>query len=93
MAWNSFLNTPTGQRLLEQVALSRPDLLSGGDTNNILIRSGEARQHEILVSLILTLAGGKIETDVADPVPSSYPDLNDDTMWNDGKSVNPEPQE
>lgn len=86
-AWREFLSTQTGARLLAQLAASRPALLASGDTNAILIRSGESRQHDQLAGELLNLAGGAIE--LAHKEPEAYPSLLDDTAWDDGKTTTP----
>lgn len=85
--WKDFLSTQTGNRLLAQLAAVRPTLFPSGDTNSILIRSGESRQHDAIVAELLGLAGGAIELDHKDP--EAYPSLTDDAAWEDGKTTTP----
>lgn len=89
-ALKTFLATQTGRRLLAQIASSKPVLLGAGDTNSILIRTGEARHHDELVGSIISLAGGALEEPTTDPTAQAYPPLTDDTAWADGQKINPQ---
>ena len=73
-----FLETPTGQRLVPKLVESAPSLLPAGDTNSILIRSGEVRGIQIVVSALLALAH---PTPDESRQPESYPPLDDDSAW------------
>jgi hypothetical protein len=92
-AWKNFLQTQTGIRLLEQIASAKPVLLGAGETNSILIRCGEARNHDDVTSTIIDLAGGALEAPKSDPTQAAYPSLEDDRAWGDGQSVNPKTQQ
>jgi hypothetical protein len=80
-----FLDTPTGRRLLPKALESLPALLPSGDSNAILIRSGEVRGFQIMTEALLSL------TSIA-PAPvveeSAYPPLEDDRSWKDGQKLN-----
>lgn len=81
--WNAFLKTNTGSRLLPKLAERVPALLGAGDTNSLLVRSGEVRGFQIAISAMLELTHSP-------PLPvkseaSNYPDLTDDKNWNDGQ--------
>lgn len=79
-----FLETPTGRRVLPKALESLPPLLSGGDTNPILIRSGEVRGFQLMTEAFLSL------TSIA-PAPvteqNAYPPLEDDRAWGDGQKI------
>lgn len=85
-----FLKTRTGQRLLPKVAESVPALLGAGDTNAVLIRSGEVRgfQNALRSLLELSLANAA-PTDTAPT--GAYAKLDDDEAWADGRKLT-EPQ-
>jgi len=86
----SFLKTETGLRLLHAIALEEPELLRKGDTNEILIRSGEVAQHKHVASFILTLTGETFEHHEDSSV-NNYPSLTDDAAW-DGPKLNENPE-
>jgi hypothetical protein len=83
-AWRAFLQTRTGQRLLPKLLESAPVLIPGGETNRIMIRSGELLGFQAAVQGLLALANPLAEQKDA----SNFPDLTDDDAWNDGKQVN-----
>lgn len=83
--WRSFLRSKSGEKLLHALALEEPELLDGSDVNRSLVRSGEVRQHKILISVLLSLANEPEKLQQASP--SSYPPLDDDSQWNDGLKI------
>ena len=85
--WGKFLETDTGRRLIPKLLESVPGLLASGDTNAILIRSGEHRGLQLAVSQLLAMSHstpGNV-TQVA----TSYPPLEDDAAWDDGQKLTP----
>ena len=86
----AFLRTPSGSRLLPKILETSPLLLPGGETNDILIRSGEVRAYMDVSRTILTLAYLKDIPEVVGGT-TSYPDLEDDTKWDDGNKLKPNP--
>lgn len=80
-----FLDTETGKRLLPKLADSVPGLLPAGDTNAILIRSGEVLGWQSVARMILDLAHPS--QPVSSPQQSYYPNLEDDAQWNDGQAI------
>ncbi len=80
----SFLNTQTGHRLMAKLYAAAPRLLSKGDVNEILIRSGEVRGCAIAVMEILNLTSSPIP-DVQEE--KAYPSLYDDDAWKDGNKL------
>lgn len=76
--WNEFLKTPTGRKLIPKALEASPGLLPSGESNAILIRSGEIRGIQHFVKELLNLTH-------APPLPavqeSAYPDLDDDSKW------------
>lgn len=93
--WGKFLETETGRRLIPKVLEAVPGLLASGDTNAILIRSGEHRGLQLAVTQLLGLSHStpdiKVET-----VSDSYPPLEQDDKWEDGQKLDketPKPQD
>jgi len=94
MPWDSqdtaifagFLNTVTGKRIVGKVMESAPVLMSGGDINSILIRSGELRGFSDAIRSLLSL-----QAVVAPPVAdvTNYPSPEDDSAWGDGNVLTP----
>ena len=83
-----FLDTDTGKRLLPKLADLAPDLLAAGDTNSILIRTGELRGYRDVMRTILTLAHPPARSDVSDGKPGEYVPLDDDKHWGDKQKLN-----
>lgn len=83
---HAWLSTKTGARFLPKVLEATPELLSSGETNDILIRNGEVRGCQMIARTILSLT-------VIPPAPvqedSAYPSLEDDAKWNDGQKLQP----
>lgn len=82
---SQFLKTRTGQRLLPKILESMPVLLSEGEINKILIRSGEVIGWGAAVKTLLALS-------IPEPKPpeqndTEYPPLTDDKAWGDGKQL------
>src|SRR6516164_5317883 len=79
--WNNFLQTDAGKRLLPKLMEHAPVLFAQGDTNAILIRTGEFRGFQEAVKILLSLTHSP-------PTPpkqsQSLPPLEDDQAWNDG---------
>jgi hypothetical protein len=89
--FTAFLKTATGIKFLRALALEEPQLLRKGDTNEILIRSGEVAQHKLITSFLLALTGEALELqDENTSEPNAYPSLTDDSKW-DGPPLK-EPQ-
>ncbi len=86
--WAAFLETETGKRLLPFIAESAPQLLAKGSKTEILIRSGEVRGFQTVLRELILAA----HPTAKDPQVNmtEYPPLEDDTKWNDGKSLAPE---
>lgn len=82
--WNAFLKTNTGSKLIPKVLESTPALLSGGDINSILVRSGEVRGFQIFVNALLALTHAP---ELPTTEPTAYPSLEDDTKW-EGPAIN-----
>lgn len=84
-AWKTFLATRAGLRLIPKVAESLPALLRKGETNDILIRSGEVTGFQLALQALLALAQPPPKE--APPERVAYPALDDDAQWNDGQSL------
>lgn len=82
---NFIENTSTGKKILSRMLESTPPLLSGGETNEIMIRNGEVRGVQIIANAFLQLASPlpEVTQDV-----DNYPPLEDDSKW-DGDKPNP----
>lgn len=80
--WREFLMTRAGQRLLPKVLESAPTLLAKGETNELMIRSGELRGWSECVRTFLSLTA---PAPAPTAEPTNYPDLNNDAAWSDGK--------
>lgn len=77
--WRQFLNTPTGQRLIPKMLEATPGLLPNGDTNSILIRSGEVRGVQLAANTLLDMT--RIAPEAPVETQTDYPDLTDDSKW------------
>lgn len=82
--WAAFLRTQTGQRLLPKLVESAPRLLSGGGTNEILVRNGELLGFQRAIQTLLELT---IVPQVLAPPANAYPSLEDDSQWNDSQKL------
>jgi hypothetical protein len=89
--WAKWLQTETGKRLLPRLAESTPMLLASGDVNAILIRSGEVRGFQAVLSQLLAMSHATPEKQTSNS--QAYPPLEDDTAWNDGQKLEPEPKD
>lgn len=89
--WAQFLKTRTGQRLIPKLLEDLPPLLPGGADNAIFIRSGEVRGWQHAVRTLLSLSIPEPETPTQQ-TPVTYPNLTDDSQWNDGQTLNPNPE-
>lgn len=81
-----FLETDTGKRFLPKLTEQIPTLFDGGETNRILIRSGEVRAFNQVLEQVLLLAHPPAP--VSPQVPE-YPALENDNAWNDGQRIEP----
>lgn len=81
IALRTFLESVSGQRFLFHLAEDCPELLGSGDTNNVLIRSGEVKGYSKGLKNVLSLTIEPPQS-VA-PVSSNYPDLDDESKWDD----------
>jgi hypothetical protein len=85
----NFLNTQSGAKLASKLAEMTPPLLSEGDTNKILIRSGEVLGMQNTIRNLLSLTRViPVENDSSDA--SEYPSLTDDARWIDGQKIRPQ---
>ena len=80
--WNSFLLTETGKRLIPKLAEKAPALLSGGPTNEILIRTGALMGFQLAVASMLELTHSP---PLPTKEPEAYPPLDDDSHWPENK--------
>ena len=82
--WRQFLESRAGRRLIPRVADAVPALLDGGDINKILIRTGEVRGYHQAIQALLALA---VPPPAQQATQDAYPDLTDDSKWNDGQKL------
>lgn len=85
----AFLDSETGKRFIPKLVENAPPLYEGGDTNKILIRSGQVLGFQIIVREIISLAHPPPPSPMNPP--PQYADLTDDAAWNDGQKLQPEP--
>ena len=83
--WRQFLESRTGRRVIPKVLETCPALLPGGDSNNILIRSGEVRGFQMVLQALIALSEPEVKQ--KSEAPTAYPALDDDAAWADGKKV------
>jgi len=81
----TFLDTETGKRLIPRLLVDCPTLLTSGDVNAILIRSGEVRGVQEMVRQMLQLAHPSVQDTASSD--TYYPPLEDDKAWNDGQKL------
>lgn len=85
--FRQFLATKTGAKLAPKLAeISVPTLFADGETNRILIRSGEVRGVQLVLSNLYFLAYPPPEPPKET---ASYPSLTDDQAWDDNEKLNP----
>ena len=77
-----FLNSPTGARVLQFLALGAPDLLDGTHKNKTLVASGAVAGYQDAVNTIfrLTYEDPNAPT-VPDVSSDNYKSLDDDAAW------------
>lgn len=85
--WAAFLKTRTGQRLIPKIVEETPELLRGGETNEICVRAGEVRGFQSVIRAMLVLATPQRELTLQ--TTDNYPPLTDDTKWDDGAKLEP----
>lgn len=83
-AWNAFLRTRPGQRLLPKMLESAPALLLAGETNAILIKTGELAGFQNAARTLLFLANPPPEVKSESAL---YPALDDDNAWPDKEKL------
>lgn len=73
--WATFLNSPTGKRLIPKISDLTPRLLSRGDTNELMINHGAVLGFSAAVQVMLDLSvAKKEETPPADFWPALPPE-------------------
>jgi hypothetical protein len=82
-ALREFLESTTGQRALMHLSDQVPPLLDGGDVNRTLVRSGEVKGWNTALTALLNLT---IEQPAPVKISETYPSLDDDSSWEDGKT-------
>src|SRR5690349_6384918 len=87
-ALRDFLATDTGRRALMYVADVRPPLMDGSDVNKTLVRNGEVKGFDIAITTLVELTTRR--PDPTESRPELYPNLDDDSKWQDSQKLNPE---
>lgn len=87
IALNNFLASRTGQRMLTRLTSEAPTLLRKGDTNEILIRNGEAVGYVTAINNLVALTSE--EGPPVQQLEQMYPAPEDDKHWTDGKTTDP----
>ena len=88
VALRNFLGTRAGQRLFSRAAADCPQLLTEGETNAILCRTGEVTG---FMKALQTLSALTVEDKPASVDSATYPAPEDDDLWKDGRKLNPNP--
>lgn len=79
---HAFLNSPTGVRFLQVLAMGAPSLLDGGHKNKTLVASGALSGYQGAVETMLKLTyENPNEPIVPEVVTSNYQSLDDDEAW------------
>lgn len=73
-----FLETPTGQKVIQHLSDSIPSLLDGADINRTLVRSGEVKGAQLIFSSLISLT---VEQPEQPKQQETYPDLSDESAW------------
>lgn len=81
-----FLDTETGKRLIPKLLEHCPELLGGGETNAILIRTGEVKSFHKVVETLVLLAH-PLAPAAGSTLSAEYPPLEDDAAWKDGQKL------
>src|ERR1035441_3144475 len=85
---SAFLETPTGKRLIPSLLKEAPALLEGGETNDILIRSGQVLAFQKMVETLIFLAHPPRQIHQTEP--TNYPAPENDAAWDDGQKITPD---
>jgi hypothetical protein len=84
-AWQKFLATQHGSRLIPKLLESAPELLDGEDVNKTLVRNGELRGWQAAVRTLITLSHAQPR--LPDQTQNNYPAPEDDRQWADGEKI------
>lgn len=87
--WLKFLGTETGRRVLGRLMEFAPVLLEKGDTNEIMIRSGELRGFQLAARALLEMAQSAPKATTSNDA-GNYPPPEKDSAWGDGLKLEPE---
>jgi hypothetical protein len=79
-----FLNSQTGSRVLEVLAIQAPELLDGSHPNKALVAAGTLAGYQGAISTIFRLTyENPNPPDPKSEAPTSYQSLDDDAAWVD----------
>jgi hypothetical protein len=73
-----FLGSDTGVRTLAWLKYWAPHLLDGSHVNRTLVASGQVKGYSAVLENLDSLTK---ENPSDQPVPTEYPDIDDDTKW------------
>lgn len=77
-----FLNSPTGFRLLQTLAMGAPELLDGTHPNKTLVSCGRLDGYQDAISTMVRLTyENPNETPESQVVTENYQSLDDDAAW------------
>jgi len=77
-----FLNSPTGARVLQVLAVGTPELLDGSHKNKTLVASGAVAGYQEAVNTIFKLTYENPNEPIVPPTTSdNYKSLDDDAAW------------
>lgn len=79
MVLEEFLQSPTGQRLIDVLAHYAPPFGDGADANKTLVSSGRVEGYAEAVGWVVRLT--KEHPTEKKPAKAEYPDLDDNTAW------------
>lgn len=84
--WAAFLATETGKRFYNKFISYVPPLLTSGETNAILIRTGEVNGFRLALNALQDMVQGPPPGATTD-AGTNYPAPEDDSKWNDGQKL------
>lgn len=75
-----FLETPTGQLMLQHLSFSLPDAYDGPNGNQMIAAAKKIEGYQEAISTLVNLTK---EQPIQAQADEQYPDLNDDSKWTD----------
>jgi hypothetical protein len=80
-----FLNSQTGHRVMQVLAMGAPELLDGDHKNKTLVSAGRLTGYQMAIETMfrLTYENPNENAPVAAPAGENYQSLDDDAAWKD----------